>query len=311
MKFTKQIARLTISAAALSLTLVMAVGAVQTGTVTESLRLRAEPNTDASILTVAPQGASVSLLSEEIDGWYQVSFRNLSGYMSADYISLVSDGIKNKPASDDVSTEDMSDDLEDQAYIQVNTGDGTPLNVRAGAGTDYAALGSLSDGSRAPITGDGDGWYQISYQGQEGWVSADYVQVVTLPAVKPGDGSAGSQIVMTAQDYLGCPYVYGAAGPSSFDCSGFTSYIYKQCGYSLNRTATDQLDNGVSVEKEDLQPGDLVFFKYNTSKPVSHVGIYVGDGQFIHASTNNYKIRYDDLTTGHYANVYVGARRVV
>ena len=306
MKFTKQIVRLAISTAALSLTLAVAAGAAQTGTVTESLRLRAEPSTGAPILTVAPQGASVSLLSEEIEGWYQVSYQNLSGYMSADYISLVSEGTKTKTAPQDAGDDDG---LEDQAYIRVDTGDGTPLNVRSGPGTDYTALGSLSDGSRLPITGDSDGWYQIGYQGQEGWVSADYVQVVTLPA--PGDGSVGAQIVLTAQDYLGCPYVYGAAGPSSFDCSGFTSYIYKQCGYSLNRTATDQLANGISVEKEDLQPGDLVFFKYNTSKPVSHVGIYVGDGQFIHASTNNYKIRYDDLTTGHYANVCVGARRVV
>lgn len=314
MKITKQIKRFAVTAAALSLTMVMAVGAAQTGTVTENLRLRAEPNTAAAVLTVAPQGASVSLLSEEVGGWYQVSYGNLSGYMSAEYIATVSAENTAKPDAtipdQSVPTGDTAGELDEQAYLRVNT-EGSTLNVRSGAGTGYAILGSLYHGSLLPVTGDSEGWYQVDFQGGVGFVSGDYVELVSMPAVAAGDATAGTRIVQMAQNYLGCPYVYGAAGPASFDCSGFTSYIFKQCGYSLNRTATDQLANGVSVEKSALQPGDLVFFKYNTTKPVSHVGIYAGDGQFIHASTNNYKVRYDDLTTGHYANVYVGARRVV
>lgn len=310
MKFTKQIKRFAVSAAALSLTLVMAAGAAQTGTVTENLRLRAEPSTTAAVLTVAPQGASISLLSEEIGGWYQVSYGGLNGYMSAEYIAMVSAETANKIPDQNIPMGDTMDQLDEQAYIRVNT-EGATLNVRSGAGTGFAVLGSLYHGSILPVTGDSDGWYQVDFQGGAGFVSGDYVEIVTIPAMAAGEAGAGSQIVLMAQNYLGCPYVYGAAGPASFDCSGFTSYIYQQCGYTLNRTATDQLANGVSVEKSALQPGDLVFFKYNTTKPVSHVGIYVGDGQFIHASTNNYKVRFDDLTTGHYANVYVGARRVV
>ena len=121
----------------------------------------------------------------------------------------------------------------------------------------------------------------------------------------------GSQIVAYAKQFLGTPYVYGANGPNSFDCSGFTKYVYSHFGYTLNRTATDQLSNGTSVTKDQLQPGDLVFFKYNTSKPVSHVGIYIGSGQFIHASTNSYAVQIDDLTTGHYNRVYVYGRHVI
>ena len=121
----------------------------------------------------------------------------------------------------------------------------------------------------------------------------------------------GEEIAAYAQNFLGTPYVYGGSSTSGFDCSGFTKYVYGQFGYTLNRTATDQLSNGVSVSKDELQPGDLVFFKYRTSKPVSHVGIYIGSGQFVHASTNSYAVQIDDLSSGHYANVYVYGRRVV
>ena len=114
-----------------------------------------------------------------------------------------------------------------------------------------------------------------------------------------------------AKQFLGKPYVYGASGPNSFDCSGFTSYVYKHFGYTLNRTATGQLSNGTAVSRSDLRPGDLVFFKSGGSKPVSHVGIYVGNGQFIHASTNGVgEVRYDSLNSTHYNNAYVYARRI-
>jgi cell wall-associated NlpC family hydrolase len=120
----------------------------------------------------------------------------------------------------------------------------------------------------------------------------------------------GEEIAAYAQNFLGTPYVYGGSSTSGFDCSGFTKYVYGQFGYTLNRTATDQLSNGVSVRKDELQPGDLVFFKYRTSKPVSHVGIYIGSGQFVHASTNSYPFDRRPVS-GHYANVYVYGRRVV
>ena len=113
-----------------------------------------------------------------------------------------------------------------------------------------------------------------------------------------------------AQQFLGVPYVYGGNGPNSFDCSGFTSYVYRHFGYTINRTASTQLSNGYAVSKSELLPGDLVFFRYNTSYPASHVGIYIGGGQFIHASTNNYKVRIDTLLSGHYSNVYLTARRI-
>lgn len=206
-----------------------------------------------------------------------------------------------------------------ETYACINAG-GDALRVRQGPGTSYEILCNVYDGDRFPITGKTDGWYQILCNGRTGYVSAEFVTVEDKDSVSKPDGGNGDnsstnplaqQIVDFALQYVGYPYVYGTAGPDTFDCSGFTYYVYAHFGYSLNRSSRDQVNNGVAVSKDQLQPGDLVFFKYNTSKPVSHVGIYIGSGQFIHASTNSYAVQIDDLTTGHYNRVYVYGRHVI
>ena len=110
--------------------------------------------------------------------------------------------------------------------------------------------------------------------------------------------------------YIGRPYVNGATGPNSFDCSGITYYAYKQVGVYLNRTSRDQSKNGVYVSKSDLQPGDLVFFNSGTSS-IKHVGIYVGDGQFIHSPSTGKSVKYENLNSSYYTRGYVTARRIL
>ena len=273
---------------------------VGAGTVnTDALRLREEANSSSTILATASKGDVVVILEEESNGWYKVDYKSVEGYMSADYL--------------DVSTKaDVT-----IGYGLVET-DGSPLNVRSGPGTDYSKVTSLNDGAVVPIVGIDNGWYKITTSGGlSGYVSSDYMVTCKDSAGSRGDGTAvaassslGQQVVDYTKQYLGTPYVYGGNGPNSFDCSGYTSYVYRHFGYTLNRTASGQLSNGTSVSKSELQPGDLVFFRYNTSKAASHVGIYIGGGQFIHASTNTYTVKIDTLTSGHYANVYVGARRI-
>lgn len=258
----------------------------------DALRLRSTPTTDGSILATAPSSAAVVVLEETGSGWYKVNYNAVEGYMSAEYLT--------------VSTS-LDAPL---GYAKVNA-DVSSLNIRAGASTDYGVVGSASAGSVLELTGVQDGWYKIQYGGTYGFVSSDYVSITAETSSAPSASSLGGEIASFAQNYLGCSYVYGGNGPNGFDCSGFTKYIYSQFGYSLNRTATDQLSNGTAVSKDQLQPGDLVFFRHNTSKPVSHVGIYIGNGQFVHASTNTYTVKIDDLTSGHYANVYVYGRHVV
>ena len=207
----------------------------------------------------------------------------MTGYMSGDYLQVT----------------------EEQLYGQVMDG---PLNIRSGPGTEHGTVGSLSTGAVVEIeelVGGYGGWYKI----EQGYVSSDYVaQVDASVAASSGKGS---QIAQYALQYVGCPYVYGGSSPSGFDCSGFTTYVMKHFGYSISRTASGQMDNGTSISKSELQPGDLVFFNNgNSSKRATHVGIYTGNGQFVHASTSTTGVIISDLNSSYYSSTYVGARRL-
>ena len=274
---------------------------VGVGTVnTDALRLREEATTDATILATAAKGDTVVVLEDTGSGWYKVDYQSVEGYMSGEYLDVV--------AKADVTI----------GYGLVQS-DGSTLNVRSGPATTYDKVASLSDGAVVTIVGIDSGWYKVTTSGgTTGYVSSDYMVTCKDSAGSRGDGTAvaassslGQQVADYGLQFLGTPYVYGGNGPSCFDCSGFTSYVYRHFGYTLNRTASGQLSNGVSVSKSELQPGDLVFFKDGGSKPVSHVGIYIGGGQFIHASTSTYEVRINDLTSGYYNNVYVYARRIL
>ena len=125
--------------------------------------------------------------------------------------------------------------------------------------------------------------------------------------------SKGQEIVEYAKQYLGCPYVYGGSGDKSFDCSGFTMYVYKKFGYTLSHSAIAQSKVGTYVAKEDLQAGDLVFFlDYETMDGIGHCGIYIGNGEFIHASSGSgYCVKISNLLTGSYNTRYATARRLI
>ena len=296
--------RVTLAAAAISSLCVVGASAASlgVGTVTaDALRLRDSASTSGTILATAPKGETVIVLENAGNNWYKVDYDSVQGYMSGDYLSIATQA--------NVSI----------GYGQVKTG-GSTLNVRSGPGTGYGRVTSLADGTVVQITGINNGWYKITYNGTSGYVSSDYmISVKSATAASRGSAtttaatsSMGQQVVAYAKQFLGTPYVYGGNGPSSFDCSGFTKYVYAHFGYTLNRTATDQLANGTAVSKSQLQPGDLVFFNNGyTSKPVSHVGIYIGNGQFIHASTNQYEVQIDNLNSGYYSRTYVYGRHIL
>ncbi|MFR9278925.1 NlpC/P60 family protein [Ezakiella coagulans] len=120
-----------------------------------------------------------------------------------------------------------------------------------------------------------------------------------------------NNLVSIAKSQLGKPYVFGSSGPSSFDCSGFTTFVFRQMGIKLPRTSVSQSRFGKPVDKANLQVGDLLFF--NTSGAgVSHVGIYIGNGQFIHSASGiNPGVVIDKLNSNYYIRTYVNARRVL
>jgi peptidoglycan endopeptidase LytE len=128
---------------------------------------------------------------------------------------------------------------------------------------------------------------------------------------RSGDNLNGSRLIEDAAQYLGTSYRYGGSAPGGFDCSGFTSFIFTRAGISLPRTAAGQYSVGTAVAQSDLQAGDLLFFAGGGSG-IDHVGIYVGDGKFIHSSSpRSGGVIYTSLGSSYYARSYVGARRVL
>ena len=310
---------------ALTLGALCAVGAgaagLGRGTVTaDALRLRSQANTTSSILTMVSAGEQADVLSREENGWYRVSYKGTEGYMSAQYVAVE----WTVPAQGRVNTQ------------------GSTLNVRSGPGTDHPRIGTLSDGSAVDILDLAGDWYHIKTDALTGYVSGEYllpleeaapapkVAIQTAPQTDTPEQTApaadeptlppeaqdaasgkGQEVVDFAKTLLGSPYVYGASGPNSFDCSGFVYYVFRHFDVTLNRGATGQLDNGTAIERSQLRPGDLVFFyDGKVTTPVSHVGIYIGEDSFIHASTNGYEVVISSMAEGTYDKNYVCARRI-
>ena len=133
--------------------------------------------------------------------------------------------------------------------------------------------------------------------------------IALLFFVNAGMAMAASTLQETAEAALGSPYKWGGTTTDGFDCSGFTMYVFQKAGVKLPHQSKAQAEMGQAVKKEDLQPGDLVFF--NTSgQGISHVGIYLGDNVFIHSATDKGVIK-SSLNEPYYAERYVTARRVL
>ena len=271
------------------------------GTVTASaLKLRAEASTTSACLTLLPKGTSVVVEDDSIAGWYKVNHEGVTGYLSSEYVSFSISG---------------------SAKLGNGKVTGNDVNVRSAASTSASRLGSLNKGDVVAVTGIDNGWYKISFNGKTGYVRSDYMTITkealssrgTEAAAASAASSEGSEIVAYAKQYLGVKYVYAGASSKGFDCSGYTMYVMKHFGYNLPHTATGQMGYGTSVAKSALQPGDLVFFcdpSRSGGKAASHVGIYIGSNQFIHASSGGGKVQIDSLSKAYYAKYYVGARRL-
>jgi len=116
------------------------------------------------------------------------------------------------------------------------------------------------------------------------------------------------KLVRTAIRFLGCPYQYGGMSEDGFDCSGLTMTIYRLNGLNLPRVSRDQYQSGRSISRKKLQPGDLVFFRTNGDGRISHVGMYTGKGQFIHAPGRGKTVRRASLSNAYFKDRYAGAR---
>ncbi len=204
------------------------------------------------------------------------------------------------------------------------------LNVRSNPGTDQQLVGKLNINTKVKIVKSENGWHNITAEGVTGWVHGEYISNISTVTedqykeqISRGfvdrsnppapSGAKAESVVALAKQQLGKRYAYGTAGPNTFDCSGFINYIYRQHGISTPRSTSGFTSFGVTVSKANLQPGDVILF--DTSGPingvVSHVGLYVGNRQIIHASTGGRGVVYDSIDAPYYAARYIKAVRVL
>lgn len=255
---------------------------------TTAVNLRTGAGTGNAIIATVGEGTALIVEADTGSGWYKVNYDGESGYMSADYLSF---------------SETM--DLTAQGWV-----DGSDVRMRAAAGTDSEIVRVTTYGESVEILGVDGEWYKVSAGGKTGYIRGDYVSFTEPdPRQAPAAGSIGEQIVAFAEQFLGTPYVWAGSSPSGFDCSGFVSYVFKNFGYTVNRTAASMYTNGVAVDKSELQIGDAVFFA-SSSESIGHVGIYIGDGEFIHSSSGCGYVTISGLDESYYSRMYVGARRI-
>lgn len=186
------------------------------------------------------------------------------------------------------------------------------LNVRENPSSSSTIVTEIEAGSQVVLLERVGDWYMVNV-GDIGYVNANYVRTETEIATGTVNSAPvtdvtytkGQQVVDIAKQYIGVRYVYGGTTPNGFDCSGLVQYVYRQMGVTLNRVAADQAKNGIYVEKSNLQPGDLVFFA-KPGKTIHHVGIYVGNGQYLHAPYTGRTVTIEDMSR----TDYYTARRI-
>ncbi len=199
------------------------------------------------------------------------------------------------------------------------------VNVRTEPSTTSAVRVSVPRGTTASVLDRQGAWYELRFpKGTTGWVRGDMLSAVTeRPAAKSSSGpkstavayltpinaDLAAQIIDTAMDMLGVQYVWGGTSRGGVDCSGLTTFVFARNGIRLPRTSIEQSQYGDWVPMDEIEAGDLLFFiTGRRSSRINHVGLYIGDGKFIHASSYNHRVLVTSLKD--YKSQFAGARRV-
>lgn len=288
----------------------------------ETLRLREEPNTNSKELAKAQRNEVVLILNKGKGGWYRVSYNLQEGYMLGGYLRILT-----------------------KENVELGYGQVIPEETVLYTQPDPQSeeLCGLVQNDRCYTIGVNDGWYKVIFGEGIGYIPSPLLELTEVPyenaasSVSPkffveglstgiapsaqalsgqkplkasGEPVTGADILAETEQYLGIRYVHGGESPKGFDCSGLIYYVLRTLGYSAPRSVSAQARMGTPVGNDLLQPGDLVFFATLGGKTPTHVGIYAGDGQFLHAPNSRSKVSYGDLTSGYWLKCYIGARRL-
>lgn len=245
----------------------------------QTINVREKASTSSKVIKQLKLNTEVKVLAEE-NGWYKVDIDKKNGYIASNLLSTTkketSRGTLNDRETTVIKPEDNTKKEENkkQPVVEENKKNEATQNNKD---TNITATPATNNNNNTNTT------------------------------VQP---SKGEQVIAYAKKFLGYKYVYGGTTPKGFDCSGFTQYVYKNFGVSINRTAQAQYKNGKAVSKENLQIGDLLMFGTSSSN-INHVGIYIGGNMFIHAANSKRGVTTDTISSGYYKTYYIGARRVI
>lgn len=263
---------------------------------TVTLNLREKADTDSKILTQLNQNDEVTVVKVVDNTWSKVEFKNYEGYTASKYLSekKVKD-TTSRSAQEIRNAEEAKKKAEEAAKKKEEEEAKKKAEEEAKKKAEQEAKKKAEEEAKKKAE------QEAKKKAEE---SKKTTSTKTKSSSKKSSKTTGADIVAYAKKFLGCRYVYGTAGPKTFDCSGLTSYVYKHFGYSLNRTSGGQRSNGKNVKKSDLEPGDILCF-------TGHVGIYIGGNKFIHAANPRKGVIISSLSESYYVKNYITARRIL
>lgn len=255
-----------------------------------NLNIRQEASTDSEVVGILTNHNACELL-EDAGDWYKVTSGKVTGYVSKQYLVIG----------------DEAESIAEQEIKTVATVNTETLNVRAEKSTDAAVLSQVGNSEAFTVNSVADGWVEISVDDSVGYISQDYVTLAqalptakTIEQVKYGDGVSDvrASVVSYALQFVGNRYVWGGTSlENGVDCSGFTMRILGKYGVSLPHSSKAQPSCGTKISASDARPGDLFF--YGSGRSISHVAIYIGNGQIVHASNKRDGIK---VSNAYYRN---------
>jgi uncharacterized protein YgiM (DUF1202 family) len=254
----------------------------------DDVNLRSGPTTDAEVVQVISKGERFVRLGET-KGFYRVvsPTKGFEGWVSKDFAKLAAP--------------------EMPCYKVV----GNVVNFRETPNVDAEIIVQLNAGAEVKAVGRDEKWSLVEVSGRQGWIYSEYLVPSGMFNTAAGR-DIGSRLASRGLELRGVRYRWGGESPNGFDCSGFVYFLLRdQFGlHNLPRRASEQYyQMGTAVDKEDLAVGDLVFFTTYKAGP-SHVGVYIGDGNFVHASSAGGQVQINSLSEGYYKKRLVGARRI-
>lgn len=274
---------------------------------TSILNIREANSTSAKKIGTVKMGQNVNVI-ETIDNWDKIQVDGITGWVCNTYLI---------EATQETIVENEQDNQEENIILKTAVINTSLLNVRSDCDVQSKKIGSLKKNAVVAIIGEENGWYKIKYNNQYGYISSDYtvnkdIQISRGSHTRGERPSVAAQTATTlALQYVGCKYVWGGTSPNGFDCSGLVYYVYKDYVPNLGRSARPQATTGTTIEKDKLIMGDLVFFGEDGGKTVTHVGIYVGDGIFVHAANSKRGVVTDSLLSGYYDKNFLHAKRII